>query len=95
MQQDVRMISVCIIMTIQSGCLQPPLASCALLHTSARSHASIIESLEKAIKSLARDLSLLRGSGENRRRSDDKPGCLSEQRAATLKLSDETGENTH
>lgn len=89
MQQNVRMISVSIIMTLQLGCLHPPLASCVLRHMSTGSHASIIESLEKAIKSLARDLTLLRGSRENRRRSDDEPGCLFEQKASLSKTWEE------
>lgn len=84
-QQNVRMISVCMIMTTERGRVPSPLASCELHHTSTGSRTSIIESLEEAIKSLARDLTLRRGSGKNRRRSDDEPGCPFEQKASESK----------
>lgn len=44
-------------MTILFGRLQPCLASCVLRHISTGGPVSIMEPLEKAIKSLARDLS--------------------------------------
>lgn len=72
-------------MAIYLGCLQSPLTSCVLHHTSTRSPVSITEALGRAIKSLTRALTLLRGSRENRQRSDDEPSCLFKQKAREYK----------
>ncbi len=63
-----------------------PLASCIFDHLSTVSHVSIKESLEKAIKSLEGDLTLLRGSGETEGTQKKSAAVCLSRRPACLKL---------